>query len=78
MTTQLMPTDITIPYSARSPCMPFLSHPTFSTHYLECASGSITYSVQKTIKKMQFFIAAGDDFQFGCRIGIPRVTKPAA
>lgn len=77
MTTQLMPTDITIPYSARSPCMPFLSHPTFNAHYLECASGSITYSVQKTIKKMQFFIAAGDDFQFGCRIGIPRVTKPS-
>lgn len=77
MTTQLMPTDITIPYSARSPCMPFLSHPTFSTHYLECASGSITYSVQKTIKKMQFFIAAGDDFQFGCRTGIPRVTHAA-
>lgn len=77
MTTQLMPTDITIPYSARSPCMPFLTHPTFNAHYLECASGSITYSVQKTVKKMQFFVAVGDDFQFGCRTGIPKVTTPA-
>lgn len=77
MTTQLMPTDITIPYSSRSPCLPFLTHPTFTGSYLECASGSITYSVQKTVKKMMFYIAVGDDFQFGCRMGIPQVTKPA-